>query len=123
MIISTIIVLPFLLFLGVLMFYKYKGLKFHKAFGNAADITAPLLVISVAVTYQAIFEQSILSVVLLFVLVVASIMSFVEWKTKKEIELPKLYRKISRLIFLLFSFLLIVFWLIGLLQTLWTYWK
>lgn len=113
-IISTFLLLPYLVFL--LMFYTvYKLTKKPKrAFGVAADITTFFLFLAVPIAIEALFEVKTMIYFFCFAILISVIITIQDWKTKKEIELVPLLRKIWRFLFLLLSVCYIIVFCIGL---------
>ena len=113
-IISTFLLLPYLVFL--LMFYTvYKLTKKPKrAFGVAADITTFFLLLAVPIAIEALFEVKTMIYFFCFAILISVIITIQDWKTKKEIELVPLLRKIWRFLFLLLSVCYIIVFCIGL---------
>ena len=113
-IISTFLLLPYLVFL--LMFYTvYKLTKKPKrAFGVAADITTFFLFLAVPIAIEALFEVKTMIYFFCLAILISVIITIQDWKTKKEIELVPLLRKIWRFLFLLLSVCYIIVFCIGL---------
>lgn len=98
------------------MFYTvYKLTKKPKrAFGVAADITTFFLLLAVPIAIEALFEVKTMIYFFCFALLISVILTIQDWKTKKEIELVPLLRKIWRFLFLLLSICYIFVFCIGL---------
>lgn len=85
----------------------------YKAIGLAADITTFLLLFSIPIALQAVWNIGILMPMLIVVLVIAIVFTYVDWRTKKELEVKPLMKKIWRFYFLLFSITYFIIWIVG----------
>ncbi|AYC29153.1 DUF3397 domain-containing protein [Paenisporosarcina cavernae] len=114
---SIFVAFPFLLFVIVYFLAKKAKKSSIRAFGIASDSTTILLMIAVPVTYQSLFHHSILAWVIVFICITAIVLTTIEWKTKKEIDIQSLFRRIARVLFLVFSVSLIMMWVVGIIRT------
>ena len=90
---------PFLvLFISYFLLKRLK-MKQVYAVGFSADLTTLLLFCSVPFIIQVTWDYSVNIIVVILAIVLALILTFIEWRTKKEIEVPKLFRKIWRVYF------------------------
>ncbi|MFC4712540.1 DUF3397 family protein [Planococcus dechangensis] len=108
---NILLYLPFLIFLFVYAI-SYKA-KQRKALGIAADATAFLLFFSVPASISLLFGVQTQPIILLFALLFAIFLLFREWKTTKEIEVIKFFRKLWRFYFLALAALYAITWLVG----------
>ncbi|MFX3674200.1 MAG: DUF3397 family protein [Paenisporosarcina sp.] len=123
MILSTFLLLPYLVF--VLLFFIINKLirKPKRAFGVAADITTFILFLAVPIAIEALFEVKTMIYFFCFALVISVLLTIQEWKTRKEIELVPLLRKIWRFLFLLLSLCYLLVFCLGLLFKIMQYLK
>jgi len=111
--VATIIVCPIIAFITVLLICRKLRIKKHKAIGLAADITTFLMFFSIPIALQGLWNIGILMPMLIVVLVIAIVFTYVDWRTKKEIEVKPLLKKIWRFYFLLFSITYFIIWIVG----------
>lgn len=115
MIISTFLVVPYLVFiLSYFILLKWTRKQPKQAFGIAADITTFLLLFAVPIAIEALFDVKTMIYFFCLAIIISVIFTIYEWKSKKEIELIPLLRKIWRLLFLLLSTLYILVFCLGL---------
>jgi len=111
--VATIIVCPIIVFITMLLICRKLRVKKYKAIGLAADITTFLLLFSIPIALQAVWNIGILMPMLIVVLVIAIVFTYVDWRTKKELEVKPLMKKIWRFYFLLFSITYFIIWIVG----------
>jgi hypothetical protein len=97
------ILFPAVLFIITFIVGKYFLHKRKKAFGIAADVTTLLLFISVSHAFYFVFQKDIILALIICALLIATVITYIDWKTQKEIEIVPLFRKIWRTLFLLLS--------------------
>jgi hypothetical protein len=108
---NILLYLPFLIFLFVYAL-SYKAKK-RKALGIAADVTAFLLFFSVPASISLLFGIQTQPIILLFALLFAIFLLIREWKTTKEIEVIKFFRKLWRIYFLALAAIYAITWVVG----------
>ena len=113
-IIAIFLIVPF--FFTCISFLVLKKMKFTKstATGLAADVTTPLLIISIPIIFHAIWAKNIIIYLIGILLIIAIIFTYIAWRTTKEIDIPVLLRKIWRAYFLLLSLAYIALMIVGL---------
>lgn len=116
--ISVIIFCPVLIFLLVFFIGRKINIKGTHAFGVASDVTAFFLFFSVPLAIEAVWQINIGVYLVTTAIIMAMIFTYVDWRTKKEIEVKSLLRKIWRFLFLLLSAAYIVICLVGIIQSL-----
>ena len=84
------------------------------AFGFGADVTTFILFFSVPLAIHSIWGASLFLPIIIIALLIALGFTYVDWRTKKEIDVPVLLKKIWRVYFILLSVLYLGTWLIGL---------
>lgn len=102
---TLFILFPAVLFIITFIVGKYFLHKRRKAFGIAVDVTTLLLFISVSHAFFFVFQKDIILPLIIGSLLIATVFTYIDWKTKKEIELVPLFRKIWRTLFLLLCLL------------------
>ncbi|WP_341322589.1 DUF3397 domain-containing protein [Solibacillus sp. FSL H8-0523] len=112
-ILATIIIFPIIAFILTLIICRKFKLKKHKAIGLASDVTTVILLFSVPVAIRSLWGQSIWILMLVVLLILAIIFTYLDWRTKKEIEVQPLLKKIWRVYFLLLSIAYFTVWIIG----------
>ena len=110
---ATIILCPILVFIIVIVISRKLRLNKRKAIGLAADVTTGILFFSVPIAMRGLWEISIFIPMFVIALVVAIIFTYIDWRTKKEIEVKPLLKKIWRFYFLLLSIIYFLVWIVG----------
>ncbi|WP_177184273.1 DUF3397 domain-containing protein [Psychrobacillus sp. OK032] len=112
---------PIVLFILTFIVSKYFFHKRKKSIGIAADVTTFLLFFSVSHVYTVIFVKNIGFLLIICSLVFASILTFLEWRTKHEIEVRSLLRKIWRILFMLLCLFYAFLWVFGVIRYVFSY--
>lgn len=112
--IATIILCPIIIFIATLFIFRKMRLNKHKAIGFAADVTTAMLFISVPLAIRGLWDVAIFIPLIVIALVVAIIFTYIDWRTKKEIEIKPLLKKIWRIYFIVLSIAYFLVWAIGL---------
>lgn len=84
-----------------------------KSIGLASDFTTPILLFAVPILFNSIWDFSITYILLAFLVFIGILFTYKEWRSKKEIEIPVLIKKIWRAAFLILTFLYICIMGIG----------
>lgn len=116
-IIAAFVTIPLLGYLVVFIVCKQVIKQHKKSVHIALDVSTLLFIISVHFLILAIFEQSFLWVIILFLLVLAIIFVLLHWKIKHEINIPLVFKGFWRFNFLLFFTAYIVLTVLGLIQS------
>jgi len=120
-IVSSIIFFPIILFsIAYLIALKRKKSK-AKSFGFASDITTFVLFFSVPLSITSLWGTNYNGIILIIAIVIAIIFTYIDWRTKKEIIILKLLKKIWRLYFILLMTTFVVVWIVGLVQSIMEY--
>lgn len=88
------------------------------AFGAASDITTFFLFFSVPLAIGVVWRVNVGMILVIAAIIMAMIFTYVDWRTKKEIEVSALLRKIWRFLFLLLSAAYIIICVVGIIQSL-----
>ncbi|EPD52890.1 DUF3397 domain-containing protein [Paenisporosarcina sp. FSL H8-0542] len=112
--VSFLIVMPLFMFIVVYIISLKLTKKMSRAFGHAADITTFLLFMSIPVALKSLFHIETMGIIVGLALITSVLLTILEWKSKKEIELLTLLRKIWRILFLVLSFSYFIIWCGGL---------
>lgn len=112
-IISFFIAFPIFMFIFIYIVSLKLTKKTSKAFGHAADLTTFLLFMAVPVAIKSLFQVETMGVVLGLALITSVLLTILEWKSKTEIELIPLLRKIWRFMFLVLSFVYLIVGCVG----------
>lgn len=115
-ILSFFILFPILVFIFTFLVSKYIVHKRKKSIGIAADFTTFILFFSVSHVFSIIFSKNIGFYLVVFALLLATIITYLDWRTKKEIEIKSLLRRIWRLLFLLLCVFYAFLWLFGVIR-------
>lgn len=113
-VISFMLVFPIVLFLAVFIISVKVNHKPARAFGNAADIMTFLLFFTVPIAIHSLFQLETAGIIISVALILSVLLTVVEWKSQKEIELLPLLRKIWRCLFLILSLAYIIVLCLGL---------
>ena len=111
---SFVLVFPIVIFLVIFLITVKVSGKRARAFGYAADVTTFLLFFAVPIAIQSLFSIEAMGIIFCIALVMSAVLTVMEWKSKKEIELQPLLRKIWRFLFLVLSVTYLIVWCIGL---------
>ena len=112
-IISFLLVFPIAVFIVIYFVSRKLNRKTTKAFGHAADVTTMVLFFAVPIAVQSLFKVEIVGFLVGMALIISVFLTFLEWKSQKEIELIPLMRKIWRFLFLVLSVTYFVVWCLG----------
>lgn len=82
-------------------------MKKQYALGFAADLTTLVMFFSVPIAFKSVLGTSFVLSLLVVIVCVGLLITFVDWRTKKEINVPILMKKIWRIYFLILSILYI----------------
>lgn len=115
-ILSFFILFPVLIYILVFSISKYILHKRKKSIGIAADVTTLFLYLSVSLVYSIVFSGNIGFLLVVGSILIATIITYFDWRSKKEIEVIPLIRKIWRLFFLLLCVFYGFLWLIGVIR-------
>ena len=100
----------------LLTFIICRKLRIRKkyAFGFGVDVTTFILFFSVPLAINSVWGTSYYLPIIIIALLIALGFTYVDWRTKKEIDVPVLLKKIWRVYFILLSIMYLGTWLIGL---------
>ncbi|WP_036654112.1 DUF3397 domain-containing protein [Paenisporosarcina sp. TG-14] len=113
-VISFLLVFPIVMFLIVFIISRKVTGKSSKAFGHAADVTTFLLFFTVPIAIQSLFQIETRGSIVAMALIISAILTFLDWKSKNEIELLPLIKKIWRFLFLVLTLTYFAVWCLGL---------
>jgi len=116
-IISIIIFCPILLFVIVYLFSRKVKIRGTHAIGVASDVTTLCLFFSVPLAIRVLWNVNVSALLVTLAVVMAIIFTYIDWRTKKEIEVKSLLRKIWRFQFLVLSAAYIVICLVGVIRS------
>lgn len=115
-VLSVCVIYPIVVFLVVFLFCKFILQKRKKSIGIASDISTFFLYFSVTNLFSFVFLKEVGWYLVIFSIILATIITYLEWRSKKEIEVIPLLRKIWRLLFLLLCCLYAFLWLFGVIR-------
>ena len=116
-VISVIIFCPVLLFVIVYAVSRKVNIRGTHAFGAASDVTTFWLFFSVPLAIGALWGVNVGALLVMLAIVLAIVFTYVDWRTKKEIEVRPLLRKIWRFLFLVLSTAYLLICLVGMIQS------
>lgn len=115
--VSAIICFPIILFFITYAIFRKRKKSDAKSFGYAADATTFILLFSVPLSISSLWGMKYYVLVFVIELVIAIIFTYQDWRTKKEIEILPLLKKIWRSYFIILTIAYIVIWVVGLIQS------
>lgn len=111
---AIIIICPIIaLFITYFICRKLK-LNNVKSFGYSADVVTLLLFFSVPIAVSSIWDISIIIPVIIIAIFIAIAFTYSDWRTKKEIDVMQLLKKIWRVYFIILSTVYLFIWVAGL---------
>ncbi|MFJ5765284.1 DUF3397 domain-containing protein [Lysinibacillus sp. NPDC093210] len=116
-VISVIIFCPILLFVIVYAISRKVNIRGTHAFGAASDVTTFCLFFSVPLAIGVLWGVNIGAFLVMLAIILAIIFTYVDWRTKREIEVKPLLRKIWRFLFLVLSAAYILICIVGMIQS------
>jgi len=116
-IISIIIFCPILLFVIVYLISRKVKIRGTHAFGVASDLTTLCLFFSVPLAIGVLWSVNVSALLVTLAIMMAMIFTYIDWRTKKEIEVKSLLKKIWRFQFLVLSTAYIVICIVGVIQS------
>lgn len=116
-IVSTIIFFPIILFFITYVIWRKRKKTNIQSIGTAADVTTFVLFFSVPLSIASLWGENYSGIVFIVAVFIAIIFTYIDWRTKKEIKILSLFKKIWRLFFILLTISYIVIWFVGLIQS------
>jgi len=116
-VISVIIFCPILLFIIVYLIGRKVKIRGTHAFGAASDVTTFCLFFSVPLAIGVLWSVNVGVLLVMLALTMAMIFTYIDWRTKKEIEVKPLLKKIWRFQFLVLSTAYVVICVVGIIQS------
>ncbi|MGE7111001.1 DUF3397 domain-containing protein [Lysinibacillus sp. NPDC047702] len=116
-VISVIIFCPILLFMIVYLISRKVKIRGTHAFGAASDVTTFCLFFSVPLAIGVLWSVNVGVLLVMLALTMAMIFTYIDWRTKKEIEVKPLLKKIWRFQFLMLSTAYVVICVVGIIQS------
>ncbi|MDM5232115.1 DUF3397 domain-containing protein [Lysinibacillus pakistanensis] len=116
-VISVIIFCPILLFMIVYLIGRKVKIRGTHAFGAASDVTTFCLFFSVPLAIGVLWSVNVGVLLVMLALTMAMIFTYIDWRTKKEIEVKPLLKKIWRFQFLVLSTAYVVICIVGIIQS------
>ncbi|MFJ6207866.1 DUF3397 domain-containing protein [Lysinibacillus sp. NPDC092081] len=116
-VISIIIFCPILLFVIVYLISRKVKIRGTHAFGMASDVTTLCLFFSVPLAIGVLWNVNVSALLVTMAIMMAMIFTYIDWQTKKEIEVKSLLRKIWRFQFLVLSTAYIVICIVGVIRS------
>ncbi|MBD8025870.1 DUF3397 family protein [Ureibacillus sp. Re31] len=116
-IVSTIIFFPIILFFITYVIWRKRKKTNIQSIGTAADVTTFVLFFSVPLSIASLWGENYSGIVFIVAIFIAIIFTYIDWRTKKEIKILSLFKKIWRLFFILLTISYIVIWFVGLIQS------
>ena len=111
---GVILLCPLIVLLLTFIICRKLRIKKTYAFGFGADVTTLILFFSVPLTIHSIWGTSLFLPIVIVALLIALAFTYVDWRTKKEIDVLVLFKKIWRVYFIVLSIMYLGTWLIGL---------
>lgn len=109
--IAACVIMPVIVYMAVYTISRQKFKNNKKAVRLSADVTTLFLIMAVHYAAIALFEHSYLWIILITLILLASMVLFMHYKVREEVNLKRVFTSFWRASFLLFSigyFLLVV---------------
>jgi len=117
-ILGILIFIPVTIFiLSYFIFRKILKKRANQSVRLAADITTFFLFFSVTISIATLWGTRLSLIAIAISLLIAIIMTYQDWKTKKEMKIITLLRKIWRVQFLYLVLVYNAVWLVGIVQS------
>ncbi|MEO4053626.1 DUF3397 domain-containing protein [Solibacillus sp. CAU 1738] len=113
-ILAIIIIFPLIALIITYFICKKMKISNVKSVGFAADVATFLLFFSVPLAVNSIWDISIVLPLIMIAVFIAIAFTYMDWRTKKEIEVMQLLKKIWRVYFILLSAIYFFLWVAGL---------
>ncbi|MCP1143931.1 DUF3397 family protein [Lysinibacillus endophyticus] len=120
-VISTIILFPIILFFISFFICRKRKKSKSKSFGYSSDVTTFVLFFSVPLSIKSLWEVNLSILIISIAIIIAIIFTYIDWRTKKEIEVLPLFKKVWRLFFILLTLCYFIVWIVGLVQSIINY--
>lgn len=114
--VATIVTVPLLGYVIVFIISKQLTKNHRRSVHLAIDVTTFLLIVSVHYLILTIWERSLLWLMIIFIILVAIVFVVFYWKTKDEMDIPKILRGFWRVNFLIFLLAYVVLIMFGVIQ-------
>ena len=115
---SFFITIPFLASLLVYLVSMVLDRNKLKAIHRLVNWTTIFYIIAVTMMLSIIFNMGFIGIVLILLLSLLTLIIFIQWKTKRDVEITRAVKLLWRISFLLFFLLYSCLLLIGILQQL-----
>lgn len=111
------------MFFSSLFIWLAGKLKFvaHMLLGLTSDVTTLCLFFSVPLAIGVLWRVNVGALLVILAIMMAMIFTYIDWRTKKEIEVKPLLKKIWRFLFLLLSTAYLVICIVGVIQSIMEY--
>ncbi|SOB92359.1 uncharacterized protein DUF3397 [Ureibacillus xyleni] len=116
-VVSTVILFPIILFLITYFICLKRKITKSKAFGFSADVTTFVLFFSVPLSLTSLWGMNLNVFIFSIAIIIAIIFTYIDWRSKKEIEVLPLFKKVWRLYFILLTICYFLVWIVGLVQS------
>lgn len=113
LIVAVLLFCPFTVLLLVYVIGKKMKLSSVQAFGYGADLTTAILFLSVSLAIKSVWQLSVFLWIIIAAAMIAILFTYRDWRTKKEIEVLPLLRRIWRFYFIVLVFLYIIIVMVG----------
>jgi len=120
-VISIIIFCPIVLFVIVYLVGRKVKIRGTHAFGAASDVTTLCLFFSVPLAIGVLWCVNVGALLVILAIMMAMIFTYIDWRTKKEIEVKPLLKKIWRFLFLILSTAYLLICIVGVIQSIMEY--
>ena len=120
---GIVVFFPFIWMFLILVIYKRRGIAPSTVLGPAADMTTPLLFLSVYVISHKIFGNGVGYYIVTIAIIIMIIYSIYEKMNVKELRIIRLLRKIWRLFFLVLLAAYFILLIIGVIVKIYEYAK
>ena len=120
-IVSIVIFCPIVLFVIVYLIGRKVKIRGTHAFGAASDVTTLCLFFSVPLAIGVLWCVNVGALLVILAIMMAMIFTYIDWRTKKDIEVKPLLKNIWRFLFLILSTAYLVICIVGVIQSIMEY--
>jgi hypothetical protein len=101
--IAACVIMPVIVYMTVYTLSRQRFKNNKKAVRLSADVTTLFLIMAVHYAVIALFERSYLWIIMIILILLASIVLFMHYKVREEVNLKRVFTGFWRASFLLFS--------------------
>ena len=101
--IAACVIMPFIVYMTIYTISRHMYKNNKKALRLSADSTTVFLIMAVHYAVIALFKNSYLWIIIIILILIATIVLFMQYKVREEVDLKRVFTSFWRASFLLFS--------------------